>query len=93
MATGSGLRGSSSEQHADSKPWPDGTDQSGANGSDQSVEPRASRGLLALLTAAAFLIFAQAFMIAPILPRLAQVFHAGTGIVGLAVPAYLVPYG
>ena len=69
------------------------TDQSGANGSDQSVEPRAPRGLLTLLTAAAFLIFAQAFMIAPILPRLAQVFHTGTGVVGLAVPAYLVPYG
>ncbi|MGW9024933.1 hypothetical protein ACWGQ5_11990 [Streptomyces sp. NPDC055722] len=29
---------------------------------------RLSRGLLALLTAAAFVIFAQAFMIAPILP-------------------------
>lgn len=62
------------------------TDQSGANGSDQSVEPE-RRGLLAPLTAAAFLIFAQAFMIAPILPRLAQVFHTGTGISGLAVPA------
>jgi len=49
--------------------------------------------LLALLTAAAFLIFAQAFMIAPILPRLAQEFGASSGVVGLAVPAYLVPYG
>ncbi len=29
------------------------------------------RGLLALLTCAAFVIFTQAFMIAPILPRLA----------------------
>jgi predicted MFS family arabinose efflux permease len=42
---------------------------------------------------AAFLIFAQAFMIAPILPRLAQVFGTGVGLIGLAVPAYLVPYG
>jgi predicted MFS family arabinose efflux permease len=49
--------------------------------------------MVAVLTAAAFLIFAQAFMIAPILPRLAQVFGTGVGLVGLAVPAYLIPYG
>lgn len=49
--------------------------------------------MLALLTAAAFLIFAQAFMIAPILPRLAEVFGTAPGTVGLAVPAYLIPYG
>lgn len=51
------------------------------------------RGLLALLTAAALLIFAQAFMIAPILPRLAEVFGTTPGVIGLAVPAYLLPYG
>jgi predicted MFS family arabinose efflux permease len=51
------------------------------------------RGLLALLTAAAFLIFTQAFMIAPILPRSAQVFATTLSLAGLAVPAYLVPYG
>jgi predicted MFS family arabinose efflux permease len=51
------------------------------------------RGLLALLTAAAFVIFAQAFMIAPILPRLATIFDTTLGTVGLAVPAYLIPYG
>ncbi len=33
--------------------------------------PDAEGGLLALLTCAAFVIFTQAFMIAPILPRLA----------------------
>lgn len=55
--------------------------------------PPAPKGLLALLTAAAFLIFAQAYMIAPILVRLGQAFHASSGVVGLAVPAYLVPYG
>ena len=49
--------------------------------------------MLPALTLAAFLIFAQAFMIAPILPRLAQVFATGVGLIGLAVPAYLVPYG
>lgn len=61
--------------------------------SDQTTSQRAPRGLLALLTAAAFLIFTQAFMIAPVLPRLAEVFDTTTGVVGLAVPAYLVPYG
>jgi predicted MFS family arabinose efflux permease len=38
-------------------------------------------------------VFAQAFMVAPILPRLAQVFGVDVGVVGLSVPAYLVPYG
>ena len=56
-------------------------------------QPAAPRGLLALLTAAALLIFAQAYMIAPILVRLGQAFHTSSGVVGLAVPAYLVPYG
>ena len=60
---------------------------------DTAIRPAAPRGLLALLTATAFLIFAQAFMIAPILPHLANVFHTAPGVVGLAVPAYLVPYG
>ena len=52
-----------------------------------------ARSMVAVLTVAAFLIFAQAFMIAPILPRLAHVFSTGVGLVGLAVPAYLIPYG
>ncbi|MET8326191.1 MFS transporter [Streptomyces sp. NPDC005181] len=51
------------------------------------------RGVLALLTCAAFVIFAQAFMIAPVLPRLAAAFGSTPGMVGLAVPAYLIPYG
>ena len=54
---------------------------------------QAPRGFLALVTAAAFLTFAQAFMVAPILPQLAQAFHTDSGTIGLAVPAYLVPYG
>ncbi|MFE2341176.1 MFS transporter [Streptomyces sp. NPDC059431] len=56
-----------------------------------STEP--PRGLVAMLTVAAFLTFAQAFMIAPILPQLARAFHSTPEAVGLAVPAYLVPYG
>lgn len=50
-------------------------------------------GPVLVLTAAAFLIFFQTFMIAPILPRLAEMFATSTGTVGLAIPAYLIPYG
>ena len=56
-------------------------------------ESARARAMVAVLTVAAFLIFAQAFMIAPILPQLAGVFSTGVGVVGLAVPAYLIPYG
>jgi predicted MFS family arabinose efflux permease len=65
----------------------------GQRASQTSTTTRPPRGLLALLTAAALLIFAQAFMIAPILPQLARVFHTTPNLIGLAVPAYLVPYG
>nr|WP_307850147.1 MFS transporter [Saccharopolyspora sp. HNM0986] len=61
--------------------------------SDQLTKPAAPRGMLALLTAAAFVIFAQIFMVAPLIPRLAEVFHTSPDLVGLAVPAYLIPYG
>ncbi len=54
---------------------------------------QARNALLAVVTTAAFLTFAQAFMVAPILPQLASAFATGVGTVGLAVPAYLIPYG
>ncbi|MDO5752121.1 MFS transporter [Arthrobacter sp.] len=54
---------------------------------------RARSALLAVVTTAAFLTFAQAFMVAPILPQLASAFGTGVGTVGLSVPAYLIPYG
>ncbi|MDA8359093.1 MAG: MFS transporter [Actinomycetota bacterium] len=57
------------------------------------TESVAPRWTLPVLCSAAFLVFAQAFMVAPLIPRLAQVFHSTTTVVGLAVPAYLVPYG
>ncbi|HEY0950531.1 MFS transporter [Nocardioides sp.] len=40
-----------------------------------------------------FLVFFQAYMVAPLIPRLATVFAAPPTSVGLAVPAYLIPYG
>jgi predicted MFS family arabinose efflux permease len=49
--------------------------------------------LLRVLAAATFLIFFQAFMVAPIIPTLAQIFGVSLGTIGLIVPAYLIPYG
>lgn len=53
----------------------------------------APRRLLWLLAAVTFLVFFQGFMVAPLIPRLAHVFASSTGTIGLAVPAYLIPYG
>lgn len=49
--------------------------------------------LLWVLAAVTFLIFFQAFMVAPIIPKLARVFDVSVGTIGLMVPAYLIPYG
>jgi predicted MFS family arabinose efflux permease len=51
----------------------------------------ASQRLLHALAAATFFIFFQAFMIAPLVPALARIFSTEATVVGLAVPAYLVP--
>ena len=55
--------------------------------------PVPSRWMLPIVCTAAFLVFVQAFMVAPLIPRLAEVFHAEVGWIGLAVPAYLLPHG
>ncbi len=49
--------------------------------------------LLWTLSAATFLIFFQAFMVAPLLPRLSGLFGVSVETMGLVVPAYLIPYG
>lgn len=49
--------------------------------------------LLWVLSAAAFLIFFQAFMIAPLIPRFSEEFGVSPRTIGLIVPAYLIPYG
>ena len=48
---------------------------------------------LRLLAAVTFLIFFQAYMVAPLLPRLAVLFGSPGERVGLIIPAYLIPYG
>lgn len=49
--------------------------------------------LLRLLAATTFLIFFQAYMVAPMIPKLSVVFGVSPRIIGLIVPAYLIPYG
>jgi predicted MFS family arabinose efflux permease len=49
--------------------------------------------LVRLLAGITLLIFFQAYMVAPMIPRLAILFGASTQMIGLAVPAYLIPYG
>src|SRR5215510_11440762 len=49
--------------------------------------------LLRALSAATFLIFFQAYMVAPLIPHLATVFAVSAETIGLIVPAYMIPYG
>jgi len=49
--------------------------------------------LLRLLAATTFLIFFQAYMVAPMIPKLSAVFGVSPRVIGLIVPAYLIPYG
>lgn len=49
--------------------------------------------MLPAICSAALLVFAQTFMVAPILPRLAVAFDRPVGWVALAIPAYVVPQG
>jgi MFS family permease len=49
--------------------------------------------LLRILSAATFLIFFQAYMVAPLIPRLSTVFGVSSQTIGLMVPAYMIPYG
>jgi len=49
--------------------------------------------LLRIISAATFLIFFQAYMVAPLIPRLSTVFAVSAETIGLIVPAYMIPYG
>jgi hypothetical protein len=64
----------------------------GSNPSPDTVTEQTD-SLIKLLAAAAFIIFFQAYMVAPLIPRLATVLGASPEYVGLSVPAYLIPYG
>lgn len=62
-----------------------------------TYQSQAGRGkpeaLLKVLSTATFVIFFQAYMVAPLIPRLATIFSALVSQAGLIVPAYLIPYG
>jgi predicted MFS family arabinose efflux permease len=61
---------------------------------EREIEFAADRErLLHLFAALTFLIFFQAYMVAPLIPRLADLFNVSVQNIGLAVPAYLIPYG
>ncbi|TAN08160.1 MAG: MFS transporter [Rhodanobacteraceae bacterium] len=47
--------------------------------------------MLPVVCGAAFMVFTQTFMVAPLIPRLAAVFGSPIGWVALAIPAYVVP--
>src|SRR5437899_7506315 len=60
---------------------------------NQSSENRQHERLLWILSAATFLIFFQAYMVAPLIPRLSAAFMVSAQSIGLIVPAYMIPYG
>jgi len=58
-----------------------------------AIDDRQRERLLRMLATATFIIFFQAYMVAPIIPALSNVFGTSVETVGLIVPAYLIPYG
>ncbi|MGF3969689.1 MFS transporter, partial [Staphylococcus aureus] len=52
-----------------------------------------SERLLRVLALATFIIFFQAYMVAPIIPVLSTSFGTSVQAIGVIVPAYLIPYG
>lgn len=62
-----------------------------AHGNSIAAQATASRWMLPAICSAAFLVFVQTFMVAPLIPRLAVVFGSPVGWVALAIPAYVVP--
>jgi predicted MFS family arabinose efflux permease len=59
-----------------------------------SCDPSLQReALLRILSAAAFLVFFQTYLVAPLIPALAVEFHTSTNLLGMLVPAYMLPYG
>lgn len=62
----------------------------------QYVDPilhRRRERLVRVIALATFVVFFQAYMVAPILPVLSNAFGVSDEKIGLVVPAYLIPYG
>lgn len=58
-----------------------------------AIGERQRERLLKMMAVATFIIFFQAYMVAPIIPALSNAFGRPIESVGLIVPAYLIPYG
>jgi predicted MFS family arabinose efflux permease len=58
-----------------------------------AIDERQRERLLKMMAVATFIIFFQAYMVAPIIPALSNAFGTPVETVGLIVPAYLIPYG
>lgn len=59
----------------------------------ETITERQREYLIRVLSAATFLIFFQAYMVAPLIPKLAGVFQVSAEVIGIAVPVYIIPYG
>ncbi|MFQ4138910.1 MFS transporter [Nodosilinea sp. PGN35] len=59
---------------------------------DPALRLRQHDRLFALLAIAAGLVFLQGYMIAPLIPRLAEVFEVSAQEIGFIVPAYMLAY-
>lgn len=57
------------------------------------TRPDAPRALLPAICCTAFVVFAQTFMVAPLIPHLSVAFASPIDWVALAIPAYIVPEG
>jgi MFS family permease len=58
-----------------------------------TISADARERLLRILSTATCLIFFQAYMVAPLIPRLSTIFLVSGQAIGLIVPAYMIPYG
>lgn len=58
-----------------------------------SEQKKSHNKILWLLSMAAALIFFQAYMIAPLIPKLSEIFGVSEHRIGLVVPAYMLAYG
>ncbi|GAB4368011.1 MAG: hypothetical protein Kow00121_06750 [Elainellaceae cyanobacterium] len=59
---------------------------------DRTIRLKQHKHLFSLLSIAAGLIFLQGYMIAPLIPRLAEVFNVPVQEIGFIVPAYMLSY-
>ncbi|MBE9204850.1 MFS transporter [Synechocystis salina LEGE 06099] len=75
-----------------SEPKPSKFDFSHLEEADYTLRMRQHDRLFGLLAIAAGLIFLQGYMIAPLIPRLAEIFNVSAREMGFIVPAYMLAY-